>query len=186
MFDPAVWGTVAEWAGSSVTGLSVVAAAVIYYFDRRREHRTQAGSVLVWQQPREHGAPLLKMLNLSDKPILDYGFVAASRSRRQIAKLERDEWKEAGSHNWPASGSFYFVSRDSPMNYRSGENLYLSPGGEAEHEPWLQFNPVLYDYYGYFRDASGQYWMVDARTQRLASGRTRRRLRIGPTGLDAA
>jgi hypothetical protein len=47
MFHAEVWGTVADWTGALLTGLSVLAAAAYYVFDRQRERRTQAGSVLV-------------------------------------------------------------------------------------------------------------------------------------------
>ncbi|MFL0159004.1 hypothetical protein [Mycobacteroides chelonae] len=39
MLDPDVWGTVADWAGALLTGLSVLAAVVYYVFDRQRERR---------------------------------------------------------------------------------------------------------------------------------------------------
>ena len=71
MFDVAIWGTVASWTGSLLTGLSVLFGVGYYVFDRRRERRAQAGSVVVWLHPHEHGPPFIKMLNLSDKPVFD-------------------------------------------------------------------------------------------------------------------
>ena len=71
MFDVAIWDTVAEWTGALLTGLSVFAAAVYYIFDRRRERRAQAASVIVWLHPHEHGPPYIKMMNLSDKQIFE-------------------------------------------------------------------------------------------------------------------
>lgn len=46
-FDPAEWGTVAAWTGALLTGLSVLAAAIYYMFDRQHDRRAQAHSVLV-------------------------------------------------------------------------------------------------------------------------------------------
>lgn len=43
-----------------------------------------------------------------------------------------------------------------------------------------------YDFYAYFRDVSGQHWVIDARTQRLVNAWTRRKLDMGPAGLDAS
>jgi hypothetical protein len=73
MFDPTTWGTIADWTGSLLTGLSVLGGVGYYVFDRRRERRAQAGSVVVWLHPNEHGPPFIKMLNLSDKPVFDHG-----------------------------------------------------------------------------------------------------------------
>ena len=42
--------TVAAWTGALVTGVSVALGVGYYIFDRRRERRTQAGSVVVWEQ----------------------------------------------------------------------------------------------------------------------------------------
>ena len=73
MFDPAESGTVSDWTGSLLTGLSVFGGVAYYVFDRRRERRAQAGSVVVWLHPHEHGPPYIKMLNLSGKPVFDRG-----------------------------------------------------------------------------------------------------------------
>ena len=104
MFDVAIWGTVASWTGSLLTGLSVLFGVGYYVFDRRRERRAQAGSVVVWLHPHEQGPPFIKMLNLSDKPVFDYGCAIASKSKRQIAKKPScprpSPWRSAW---WPSS-----------------------------------------------------------------------------------
>jgi hypothetical protein len=101
MFDPNTWGTVADWTVSALTGLSVVAAVVIYYFDRRRQRRAQAGSILVWLHPHEHGPPAMKMMNLSEKPVFDHGFAITSRPKRKIAKRAREGWAQSKMFKWP-------------------------------------------------------------------------------------
>lgn len=186
MFDPAVWGTVSDWTGALLTGLSVLAAVAYYVFDRQRERRAQAGSVLVWLHPYEHGPPEMKMLNLSEKPVFDHGFAITSRPRRRIAKLASEGWKQNPMFKWPENNKFSCHMRHSLLNYHDGSELYLGPEQQVEYQPQLEFNDVVYDYYAYFRDVSGQYWAVDARTQRPLSAWKRRRLGIGPSGWDAA
>ena len=131
----------------------------------------------------------MKMLNLSDKPVFDYGFAIISRSRRRIVKLAREGWKQNPMFKWPENNKFSCHIRYSLLNYHDGTQLYLSPEQQVEHQPQLEFNDVVYDYYAYFRDTSGKYWAVNARTQRLASlwrrwrlglaRRTRRHVAVG-------
>ena len=185
MFDPEVWGTIAAWTGSLLTGLSVLFGVVYYVFDRRRERRAQAGAVVVWLHPHEHGPPKLKMSNLSDKPVFDHGFVVTSRSKRQIAKKAREGGKKSGPFEWPENDTFSFHDRHTLLNFHDGSELYLGPGKSAEYLPPLKLNSAVYDYYAYFRDVSGQYWVVNARTQRPVGAWRRKRLGIGPAGLEA-
>ncbi|MEV0669903.1 hypothetical protein [Mycobacterium sp. NPDC050441] len=185
MFDPEQWGTYADWTGSLLTGLSVLAAAVIYYFDRRRERRSQAGAVLVWLHPHEHGPPTIKMRNMSDRPVFDYGFLVVSRSQGQVAKTAREGWNH-GRFPWPKHNKFSHHDRHTLLNFHDGSELYLSPDKQVMYDPELQFSSAVYDYFAYFRDAAGQYWVVDARRQRPVSDWRRWRLRIGPGGLDAS
>jgi hypothetical protein len=186
MYDPAFYGTVAAWVGTTITSVSVAAAAGYYVFDRRRERRVQAGSVLVWLHPYEHGPPELKMVNLSDKPVFDHGFLITYRPRRQIAKTARDGWKQNKMFAWPEGNKFSYHDRHTLLNYHDGSELYLSPDKLVAYHPELQYNSAVHNYYAYFRDVSGQYWVVDARTQRPVSAWKRWRLRIGPAGLDAS
>jgi hypothetical protein len=58
MFDPDTWGTVAAWTGSLLTGLSVLFGVGYYVFDRRRERRAQAGSVVALSLPTLAGRVL--------------------------------------------------------------------------------------------------------------------------------
>ena len=145
MFDPAEWGTVADWTGALLTGLSVLAAVAYYVFDRERERRAQAGSVLVWLYPHEHGPPLLKMKNLSDKPVFDHGFVITARPERQIANKAREGWRQSGPFEWPQNNTFAFHDRHTLLNYHDGSELNLGPGEQAEYLPELQFNSAVYD-----------------------------------------
>lgn len=41
-FHAATWGTVAEWVGSLLTGLGVLAAAIYYIYDKRVGAKAQA------------------------------------------------------------------------------------------------------------------------------------------------
>ncbi|WP_441963518.1 hypothetical protein [Mycolicibacterium houstonense] len=186
MFDPAEWGTVADWTGATLTGFSVLAAVVYYVYDRERQRRAQAGSVLVWLHPYEHGPPELKMKNLSDKPVFDHGFLITSRPRKRIAKAARDGWKQNPMFAWPDNDTFTFSDKHTLLNFHDGSELYLSPNKQAAYHPQLGFNSAVYDFYAYFRDVSGQYWVIDARTQRPVSAWKRRKLDIGPAGLDAS
>lgn len=95
-FVAEVWGTVAAWIGALLTGLSVLAAAIYYMFDRQRDRRTQASSVLVWLHPYEHGPPDIKIQNLSGKPIFDHACVISSKTERQIAALTAKGWTNWG------------------------------------------------------------------------------------------
>lgn len=186
MFDPAEWGTVADWTGALLTGLSVLTAVAYYVFDRERQRRAQAGSVLVWLHPYEHGPPELKMKNLSDKPVFDHGFLITSRPTRRIAKAARDGWKQNPMFEWPPNNKFAFHDRHTLLDFHDGSELYLSPDKQVGYHPQLEFNSAVYDFYAYFRDVSGQYWVVDARTQRPVNRWRRRGLQIGPAGLDAS
>lgn len=73
MCDLQVWETVSGRTGSLLTGLSVLGGVVYFVFDCHRERRAQAGSILVWLYPHEHGPPEMKMLNLSGRPVFDHG-----------------------------------------------------------------------------------------------------------------
>ena len=185
MFDPQVWGTVSDWTGSLLTSLSVLGGVVYFVFDRRRERRAQAGSILVWLHPHEHGPPEMKMLNLSGKPVFDHGFAITSRRRRRIAKLAREGWKQNKMFKWPEENKFSCQIRHSLLNFHDGTDLYLGSEQQVEYQPRLEYNDVVYDYYAYFRDAAGKYWAINARTQRLTSSWRRWRLGIRPAGLEA-
>jgi hypothetical protein len=186
MFAVEVWGTVAEWTGALLTGLSVLAAVVYYLFDRQRERRAQAGSVLVWLHPYEHGPPELKMKNLSDKPVFDHGFLITSRPRRRIAKAARAGWKQNKMFKWPQNNTFTHRDKHTLLDFHDGSELHLSQDKQVEYHPTLEFNSAVYEFYGYFRDVSGEYWVINARTHRPARWWKRMRLDIGPAGLDAS
>lgn len=186
MFSAEVWGNVAEVTGAVLTGFSVLAAVVYYVFDRERDRRAQAGSVLVWLHPYEHGPPELKMKNLSGKPVFDHGFLITNRTRRQIAAKAREGWKQQKMFAWPENDTFMFSDRHTLLNFHDGSELYLGSDQQVAYHPKLQYNSAVYDYYAYFRDVSGQYWIIDARTQRPVSRWKRRHLDIGPAGLDAS
>lgn len=186
MFDPAEWGTVADWTGALLTGLSVFTAVAYYVFDRERQRRAQAGSVLVWLHPYEHGPPELKMKNLSDKPVFDHGFLITSRSKRRIRKAAGQGWRQNKMFAWPKNNTFEFRDKHTLLDFHDGSELYLGIGKQAAYHPGLEFNSAVYDFYGYFRDVSGEYWVIDARTHRPVRWWKLRRLDIGPAGLDAS
>lgn len=186
MFDPEVWGTVADWTVSVLTGFSVLAAVIYYVFDRERQRRAQAASVLVWLHPYEHGPPELKMKNLSDKPVYDYGFLITSRPTRRVAKAAREGWQQNAMFAWPQNNTFTFRDKHTLLNFHDGSELYLIPDKQAAYHPQLQYNSAVYNFYGYFRDVAGEYWVIDARTHRPVRWWKRRRLDIGPAGLDAS
>lgn len=184
-FDPTEWGTVAAWTGALLTGLSILTAAIYYMFDRQRDRRGQASSILVWLHPHEHGPPKIKIQNLSGKPVFDHRCVIISKTKRQIAKLAAKGWTKSGPFKWPTDNKLSYRGGHTFLNYHDGSELYLADGQTVEHLPKLEYNPAVYDYYAAFRDASGQYWAVNARTQRLAGALKRRRLGVGRAGLDA-
>lgn len=186
MLDQVQWGNVAEWTGALLTGLSVLGAATFYVVDRLRDRRGQAGSVVVWLHPHEHGPPMIKMSNHSDKPIFDHGFLITAKSTRQIVRLARKGWAHQwGPYRWPEFHFFRYHDRRTLLNFHDGSELLLASGESAEFQPELEFRDLVYDYYAYFRDVYGHYWVVDARTQRPVSEWKRRRLAIGPAGLDS-
>nr|WP_046285606.1 hypothetical protein [Mycobacterium sp. UM_NZ2] len=185
MYEAGVYGTFAEWAGSLLTGLSVLAGVLYYIFDRRRERRAQAGSVVVWLHPHEHGPPLIKMQNLSDKPVFDHGSIVTAKPTREIQGLAANGWAQSGPFRWPENNWFECRDRHSFLDYHDGSELHLAPGQLAQHLPTLQYAPAVYNYYVYFRDVSGAYWVIDAKTQRPVGARGRRQLDIEPGGLHA-
>ncbi len=183
--EAADWGSLPEWAGALLTGLSLLGAAIYYVIDRRRERRTQATSVLVWLHPYEHRPPTVKMQNMSDKPVFDHGFLVTSRSQGLVAKKAREGWNHK-MFAWPEENKFTYRDQHTLLNFHDGSELYLSPGIQVDYDPELQYNSVVYDYYAYFRDAAGQYWVVDARTQRPVNSWRRWRLKVGPGGIEAS
>ena len=146
-FDPAVWGTVSSWVGALLTGLSVLAAAVYYIFDRQRDQRTQASSVLVWLHPHEHGPPYVKIQNLSGKPVFDHQCIVVSKPERQIAMLAGKGWTNSGPFKWPTDNKFEYRGGHSFLNYHDNSELYLADGQKVEHLPKLEYAPAVYDYY---------------------------------------
>ena len=178
MFDPAVWGTVAAWTSALLTGLSVLAAVVYYIFDRRRERRAQAASVIVWLHPHEHGPPYIKMMNLSDKPIFEYGCIIEAKPKREIEKLD-PKGGYAGPFQWPKNNELEYRWGHSFIDYHDGSELYLAPGASVEHLTQLAYNPMVYKFYADFRDASGKSWVIDAASQQPVRWWRKRRLRGG-------
>jgi hypothetical protein len=176
VFDPTTWGTVAAWTGSLLTGLSVLFGVLYYVFDRRREHRAQAGSVVVWLHLYEHGPPCIKMLNLSDKPVFDHGCIIEAKSKREIEKRDpKGEYN--GPFDWPENNELTYRWDRSFINYHDDSEVYLAQGKSAEYQPELPYHPYVFDYYVFFRDASGKHWVIDAATQRPVSRRRKRQHR---------
>lgn len=184
-FDPAEWGTVAAWVGTLLSGLSILAGVAYYVFDRQRERRGQAGAVVVWLHPHEHGPPDIKIQNLSGKPVFDHSCVIVSKPKKRIAQLAREGWTNSGPFTWPEGDTFSYQDRHTFLNYHDGSELYLADKQTVTHSPQLEYNPAVYDYYASFRDTSGQYWLIDARSQKHVGLRRRRSLQIGRGGLDA-
>jgi hypothetical protein len=183
VFDVEIWGTAAAWTGALLSGLSILAAVVYYVLDRERERRAQAASVIVWLHPHEHGPPFIKMMNLSDKPIFDYGCIIEARPKNEIERLD-PKGMFAGPFEWPQDNELEYRGGHSFLNYHDGSELYLAPGASVEHLPQLDYNPMVYKFYADFRDASGKSWVIDADTQRAVRRREKRRLRRG-NGPDA-
>lgn len=165
MFDPTVWGTVAAWTGSLLTGLSVVIGVGYYVFDRRRERHSQAGSVVVWLHPHEHGPPLIKVQNLSDRPVFDHGWIITSIPNAEIAKLD-PKGEFIGPFDWPKNNELSHREGGTFINYHDGSEVHLAKDQTAEYQPDFRYAPGLFRYYVRFRDAAGRYWVVDANTQR--------------------
>lgn len=176
MFDPARWGNYAEWTGALLTGLSVLTAVAYYILDRRRQRRAQAASVIVWLHPHEHGPPFIKMMNLSDKPIFEYGCIIEAKPKREIEKLD-PKGGYAGPFEWPKNNELDYRRGHSFIDYHDGSEMYLAPGASVEHLAQLDYNPMVYKFYADFSDASGKAWVIDAATRRPVGRRQRRRLR---------
>ena len=178
MLQAEVWGTVADWTMTVATGLSAGAAVVIYYLDRQRAKRAQAASVVVWLHPHEHGPPMIKMLNLSDKPVFDHGWIITPKPNEQIAKLD-PKGAYVGPFKWPDNNEMSDTSDSNGgtfINYHDGSEVHLAKDQLAEYQPELKYHPGLYRYYVRFRDASGKYWFIDGDTQQLLGGKHTRNL----------
>lgn len=175
MYDPATWGSYADWAGSLLTGAGVSTAAVYYVFDRQRERRAQAASVIVWLHPHEHGPPAIKVQNLSQMPVFDHGWIIKSKPNEEIAK--RDPKGEfVGPFDWPENNELSVHTQSTFINYHDGSEVHLAPGQTAEYEPTFRYPPWLFDYYVFFRDATGKRWVVDADKRRPVSRKRVREL----------
>ena len=68
---------------------------------------------MVWLHPHEHGPPLIKILNLSGKPIFEYGCDIVAKPKKKVAEKERMGWKSE-RYGWPQdsrhSGIVYVMS----------------------------------------------------------------------------
>jgi len=68
---------------------------------------------------------------------------------------------------WPPNNTVRReVTRLGSLDFHDGSELYLGANEHANEQPELEFGSAVYDFYAYFRDASGEYWVIDARTQR--------------------
>lgn len=175
MFDPTTWGNVAEWTGALVTGLSVSVAVVYYLLDRRRERRAQAASVVVWLHPHEHGPPLLKMMNLSDKPVFDHGWIIMSKPDDEISKLD-PKGEPIGPFDWPSGDDLPHHESGTFINYHDGSEIHLAKGQSAEYQPTFTLPPWIFDYYVDFHDARRKRWVVDAKTRQFIDRKQLRHL----------
>jgi hypothetical protein len=92
-------------------------------------------------------------------------------SRARPAQPQTEPAREAARHTF--------------LKYHDGGELRLGADQTAEHQPTLAYAPAVYDYYAYFRDVSGTYWVIDAKTQQPVSSRRRRQIDAGPSGLHA-
>jgi len=106
-----------------------------YLFDRERQRRAQAGSVLIWLHPNEHRPPELKMKNLSDKPVFDHGFLITSRPRQRIAKAAREGWKQNTMFAWPQRNMFTFRDKHTLLDFHDGSELHLGQGRQDAYHP---------------------------------------------------
>jgi hypothetical protein len=183
MFDPTVWGTYAAWTGALLTGTSVALGVGYYIFDRRRERKAQAGSVVAWLHPHEHGPPLIKMLNLSDKPIFEYGCGITAKSRGKIAEKAKAGWKRSSHFAWPEGNKFSYHAQHLLVDYHSGD-VSLGVGQSTKFQPKLKYDAVVYDFFAFFRDVSGKYWVRDVDRQKFV-GYWRMKRRIGKIGSDS-
>jgi hypothetical protein len=160
---------IAVWAGPLLTFLSVALGVGYYIFDRRRERRAQAASVVVWLHQHEHGPPLIKMLNLSDKPIFEYGCDITSKPKKKMVEKDKAGWN-SGRFPWPKGNEFSFHERRLLVDFHSGD-VHLGVGESAEFQPTLGYHSVVYDFFVFFRDASGKYWIRDADRQKFVGRR---------------
>lgn len=180
-FDPTVSGTYADWAGAIFTTVSVALGVGYYVIDRRREKRAGAGSVVAWLHPHEHGPPKINILNLSDKPIFEYGCQITAKPKRHIVKNAKRGWKTA-QRSWPEGDKFDFNQQRILIDFHKNK-VYLGVGESAEHQPELEYHEAVYDFYIFFRDASGRYWVRDIDRQKLVGWLKKRRL--GKIGSDS-
>ena len=133
---------------------------------------------MVWLHPHEHGPPLIKILNLSGKPIFEYGCDIVAKPKKKVAEKERMGWKSE-RYGWPTNNEFDFHERHYLVDFHK-EEIYLRDNESAELLPKLEYHSVVYDFYVFFRDASGKYWIRDADRQKFVGWRQKRRLgRIG-------
>lgn len=130
-YEPALWGTVAQWAGSVLSGGSLILAFYIILRDRRSIEEAQARKLIVRTvqayKKRDGYNQLLVIQNTAEQPFYDVGTTlwgfnlrfpnrwrqvpVGTRRRRQLAHIYR-AIERGGRDTWHLDWESAGVTRD--------------------------------------------------------------------------
>ncbi|MFI7163857.1 hypothetical protein ACIBM3_15505 [Rhodococcus erythropolis] len=174
-FPVEIYGTVAAWVGSLLTGLSFAAAACYYIFDKRVEARSQARNIRV-DYCGDDDRDGVTVHNFSDAPILNIEAQLVERPigvqvvgkmpheiRTNPSKLKKELKKISPIHDhcfWPVQVGLQ--GNGGQLMVPSGETRQFFGGAGGAFRSEGPLDLVLT-----FTDACGREWRIDVVTNKL-------------------
>ncbi|CCQ15877.1 putative uncharacterized protein [Rhodococcus sp. AW25M09] len=171
-FPVDIYGTVAAWVGSLLTGLSFAAAAAYYIYDKHLDSRSQAQSIRV-EIPSNSQEEVITVHNFSDAAILnvDAQLIEVSVAEQVVSEMAanirtnprrlRKELKRRkpiqGHQYWPVAVGL--KSEDGQLAVSAGESKSFKGGVWATSDTM----PL----YLLFTDARGKGWRLRVSDSKL-------------------
>lgn len=145
MFDVAVWGDVATWAGSIGTSAAALIAAITYAFDKRASARMQSRQVILQDNTREC---VLTIMNKSSMPIF-HVFVAWNIDVYRRPKDAPIDYEYRLRHEMQDNRGSWDVIDAGKSETLKYDATKLPSGAYATTKPFL-----------YMQDSRGQGWII--------------------------
>ena len=160
-FNPAVWGTVAAWVGSQLTGVGVLAAAIYYIYDKRVGDKAQARHVTFVHKHWTSDHYYAVVHNFSDESIFD---VTPHQGRKFFRDVVADQYRKYGQ---PPTDVQIYMLRDTwaytsggIVQVQSAESGHVRPGDSKDITFEGPRSPTQV-YWVEFRDSMARTWTLE-------------------------
>jgi hypothetical protein len=195
-FDAAVWGTVAAWVGSLLSGFSVLLVLYVIYRDRLKDLQRQANDISVWKTTSlrvgdGNYAPYtltVTISNHSDRPVRTPLAIARPRSIKLLMKeLDPEQMRifqesvaefargDAPELRTFVDGAGQLVAKRAPSlramfeAHTTKGPIEIPAASRLDLEMSMRLPSYLYSYEVRFTDSGSHVWYKDLETGKLAS-----------------